>query len=313
MSPSLYPLLFIAGFFAAAFAVSRILHWASLARVCIGKLGGDFLGAPQRRLIWATPFVLLFHPGLYLVLGLLAISGLAVAGQLPAGWRWFMAGFYAYAVVAGLLVLNALRKRRSRQSQQSKLDEPALDRHGRSSRGRPNKPLPEGVYFLVHSAPEKVLAWSMLGASAVLTLVGIYFVWSASGVGGELYIISVGGLCGWASALYLRSVYNRIELTAMGIRQRRFSLDVFIPWPEIVRITEAPFPTAVLIHGQNGTTVRLDKKMVGLPLVFTYFHEFLSPQLNSSAFNLLRPEAALRMRVAAARESAIHDRAVDDQ
>lgn len=313
MSPSVYPLLFIAGFAAAAFTVSRILHWASVTRVTIGKLGGDFLGAPKRRLLWATPFVLLFHPGPYLALGLLATSVLAIAGQLPAGWRWFMAGFYAYAVVGGLLMLNLLRKRRSRKSQESKLDEPALDRHGPSSRGRPNKPLPEGVSFLVHSAPEKVLAWSMLSAITGLTLVGIYFVWSASGVGGELYISSVGGLCGWASALYLRSVYNRIELTAMGIRQRRFSLDVFIPWPEIVRITEAPFPTAVLIHGQSGMTVRLDKKMVGLPILFTYFHEFLSPQLSSSAVNLLRPETALRMRVAAAREGAIHDRASDDQ
>jgi len=247
-----------------------------------------------------------------LVLGLLAISVLAIAGQLPVGWRWFLAGVYAYAVVGALLVFKVLRKRRSRRNQQSKLDEAALGRQGASPQGRPT-PLPEGVHSLVHSAPEKVLAWSMLSAIVVLTLVGIYFVWSASGVGGELYTMSLGGLCGWASALYLRSVYNRIELTAMGIRQRRFSLDVFIPWPEIARITEAPFPTAVLIHGQNGRTVRLDKKMVGLPIVFTYFHAFLSPQLNTSAVNLLRPETALRMRVAAVRESAIHDRASDDQ
>ena len=313
MSPSLYPLLFIAGFFAGTFTVSRVLHWASLTRASVGKLGGAFLGAPKRRLIWATPFVLLLHPALYLLLGSLAISVLAIAGRLPAGWRWFIAGFYAYVAVGGLLVLNVLRKRRSRRNQQQKLDEPGPDRHGPSLRGRPNTPLPEGVYLLVHSAPEKVLAWFMLSAIVVLTLVGIYFVWGASGVGGELYIMSVGGLGGWASALYLRSVYNRIELTAMGIRQRRVSLDVFIPWPEIARITEAPFPTAVLIHGQNGTTVRLDKKMVGLPIVFTYFHEFLSPQLNSSAVNLLRPETALRMRVAAVRESAIHNCASDDQ
>jgi hypothetical protein len=313
LSPSLYPLPFIAGLLAAAFTVSRVLHWALLIRASVGKLGGDFLGAPKRHLFWATPFVLLLHPGLYLLLGLSAISVLAIAGQLPAGWRWFMAGFYAYAVVGGLLMLNLLRKSRSRRNQQSKLDEAALDRHGAPSCGHPDKPLPEGVYFLVHSAPERVLACSMLGVIAVLTLVGIYVVWSASGVGGVLYIISVGGLCGWASALYLRSVYNRIELTAMGIRQRRFSLDVFIPWHEVVRITEAPFPTAVLIHGKSGATVRLDKKMVGLPMVITYFHEFLSPQLNSSAVNLLRPETALRMRVAALRESAIPDGASDDQ
>jgi hypothetical protein len=312
LSPSLYPLLFIAGFFVGAFTVSRVLHWTSLTRTSLGKLGGAFLGAPKRRLIWATPFVILLHPGLYLVLGLVAIYILAIAGQLPVGWRWFLAEFYAYAVLGGLLVFKVLHKRRSRRNQQSKLDEPALGTQGSSPRGRP-APLPEGVHSLVHSAPEKVLAWSMLSAIVILTLVGIFFAWSASGVGGELYIMSVGGLCGWASALYLRSVYNRIELTSIGIRQRRFNLDVFIPWPEIARITEAPFPTAVLIHGQNGRTVRLDKKMVGLPIVFTYFHEFLSPRLNSSAVNLLRPETALRMRAAAVRESAIHDRASDDQ
>ncbi len=139
MSPSLYPLLFIAGFFAATLTVSRLLHWVALIRTSVGKLGGDFLGAPKRRLIWVTPFVLLFHPALYLVLGLLAVSVLAIVGRLPAGWRWFMAGFYAYAVFGGLLVLNAMRKRRSRRKQQSKIDEPAHDRDGPSSPGRPNE------------------------------------------------------------------------------------------------------------------------------------------------------------------------------
>lgn len=251
--------------------------------------------------------ILLFNPGLYLVLGLITITVLAIAGQLPAEWRWFVAGFYAYAGVVGLLVLKVLRKRRSGRSQQSRLDKPALKMDGPSSGGRRNKPLPEGVYSLVHSAPEKVLAWSMLSAIATLTLVGIYVMWSASGVGGELYILSVGGLCGWGSAVYLRSVYNRIELTAMGIRQRRLSIDVFIPWPEIVRITEAPFPTAVLIQGLSGKTVRLDKVMARRAIVFAYFDEFLSPQLNSSALSLLRPETALRLRVAAARRSPVHD------
>jgi hypothetical protein len=129
LSPSLYPLLFVAGVFAGTVAVSRILHWVSLIRTSVGKLGGDFLGAPRRRLIWVTPFVLLFHPALYLVLGLLAASVLAIAGRVPAGWRWFMAGFYAYAVVGGLLMLNVMRKRRSRRNQQPEIDKPAHDGH----------------------------------------------------------------------------------------------------------------------------------------------------------------------------------------
>lgn len=313
MSPSLHPLLFIAGFLTGAFTVSRVLQLVSLTRASVGKLGGDFLGAPKRRLIWATPFILLFNPGLYLALGLIAISVLAIAGQLPPGWRWFVAGVYAYAAAGGLLVLKVLRKRRSGRSQESKLDEPALKRDDDLSwAGHRHEPLPEGVCSLIHSEREKVLAWSMLSGAAALTLVGIYFVWSASHVGGELYVMSVSGLCGWASALYLRGVYDRIELTAMGIRQRRFSTDVFIRWPDIARITEAPFPTAVLIHGQNGKTVRLDKVIARRPIIFAYFHEFLPPQLNSAALSLLRPETALRIRLAAVRRSPIHDHASDD-
>lgn len=118
MTSSLYPLLFIAGVFAATLTVSRVLHWVALIRTTVGKLGGDFLGAPKRRLIWATPFVLLLHPALYLVLGLLVVSVLEIGGRLPAGWRWFVAGFYAYAVLGGLLALNVMRKRRSRRNQQ---------------------------------------------------------------------------------------------------------------------------------------------------------------------------------------------------
>jgi hypothetical protein len=139
LSPSLYPLLFIAGVFAGTLAVSRILHWVSLIRTSVGKHGGDFLGAPKRRLIWVTPFILLFHPALYLVLGLLAVSALAIVGRMPAGWRWFIAGFYAYAVIGGLLVLNVMRKRSSRRNQQSKIDGPAHDGHGRSPPGHPNE------------------------------------------------------------------------------------------------------------------------------------------------------------------------------
>jgi hypothetical protein len=139
LSPSLYPLLFVAGVFAGTVAVSRILHWVSLIRTSVGKLGGDFLGAPRRRLIWVTPFVLLFHPALYLVLGLLAVSVLAIAGRVPAGWRWFMAGFYAYAVVGGLLMLNVMRKRRSRRNQQSEIDKPAHDGHAPSPPRHPNE------------------------------------------------------------------------------------------------------------------------------------------------------------------------------
>jgi hypothetical protein len=124
VSSSGYPLFFIAGFCAATFTVSRVIHWATLIRISVGKLGGDFLGAPKRRLIWATPFVLLFHSALYLVLGLLVASVLAIVGRLRVGWCWFLAGFYTYVLLSGLLVLNVMRKRRSRPNEKSRIDKP---------------------------------------------------------------------------------------------------------------------------------------------------------------------------------------------
>lgn len=116
----------------------------------------------------------------------------------------------------------------------------------------------------------------------------------------------------WASDLYVRSVYNRIEVTSDGIRQHRLSVDVLIPWAEVTRITEAPFPTAVLIHGQAGRIVRLDKNMIGLRIIFTYFREHLSAEVLQSAVNLLLPETALRMRVAAGRRSPAGFESTDD-
>lgn len=177
---------------------------------------------------------------------------------------------------------------------------------------QPARLLPAGGHLLVHSPPEKIAAWMFLGAVVSLGPWGIYVAWQASGATGALYLTSVSGLLGWVSALYLRSVYNRIELTARGIRQSRFSIDVLIPWSDVSRITEAPFPTAVLIHGRDGTKVRLDKLMVGLPIVFTYFREHLSGELNSSAINYLLPETALRMRVAAGRQKAVGSDATED-
>ena len=177
---------------------------------------------------------------------------------------------------------------------------------------QPAKTLPAGGHLLVHSLPEKIAAWIFLSAVVSLGPWGTYVAWKASGTIGALYLISLSGLLGWLSALYFRSVYNRVELTARGIRQRRFSIDTLIPWPDVTRITEAPFPTALLIHGCDGTKVRLDKLMVGVLIVFVYFREHLSAALNYSAINYLRPETALRMRVAAGRQNTVSSDGTED-
>jgi hypothetical protein len=106
--------LVAAGFLVAMVSLGPILHWAVLFRTTLGLHGGDFLGPPKRRLLWAAPFVLLFHPVPFFVVGACVVTVLAALGRLSSGWLWFLAGFYTYALLMGLLVLASLRKARRR-------------------------------------------------------------------------------------------------------------------------------------------------------------------------------------------------------
>jgi hypothetical protein len=93
-----------------------VVRWAALVHTVFALHGGDFLGAPKRRLLWAIPLVILLHPVPYLVIGSLVVIGFAAVGRAPMGWIWFLGGFYAYGLIMGLLVLTRMRKRRQRAS-----------------------------------------------------------------------------------------------------------------------------------------------------------------------------------------------------
>jgi hypothetical protein len=65
----------ILGFFTGSLLVRQILRWLALLAVTTAKQGGDFLGPPRRRLLWVVPFVVFFHPGLYLISALIVSTG----------------------------------------------------------------------------------------------------------------------------------------------------------------------------------------------------------------------------------------------
>ena len=111
------PAMAIAGFFSAMFVVTQWLRYAALFLVAFNRHGGDFLGPPRRRLLWISPFVVLFHPGVYLLIALLVVTGLYLQNRVASGWGWFLAGFYVYIV---FLVLSlASRYRRIRRQTKS--------------------------------------------------------------------------------------------------------------------------------------------------------------------------------------------------
>lgn len=110
---------------------------------------------------------------------------------------------------------------------------------------------------------------------------------------------------GWPTALYLRRVRNRVELTDVGITQRRGTLRVFIPWSEVTKIAEAPWPNTLNIRGSDGRTLQLDKLLVGRRTVLEYMRVHLPPHLYKAAFSYLLPLTALQQRVNGARRRGL--------
>lgn len=70
--------------------------------------------------MWILPFVALFHPGVYLLIALLVVTGLYLQNHLGSGWGWFPAGSYVYFVFVVLSV--ASRYRRIRRHTKSRPD-----------------------------------------------------------------------------------------------------------------------------------------------------------------------------------------------
>ena len=106
---------FALGFFAATLLVSAISHWAALLVTVLGKQGGDFLGPPKRRLLWAAPLAIV-HPAPFLMVAALmggAMAGLALLGR---SWEWFFVGLYGALAYVGLLASMAWRRSKARRA-----------------------------------------------------------------------------------------------------------------------------------------------------------------------------------------------------
>ena len=112
------PLIAILGFVAGSFVAQQVLRWIALLSVVTAKQGGDFLGPPRRRLLWAVPFVVILHPALYIISALLVITILGLFHRLAGGWSWFLVGLYIYVIVTGLSIVSRYRRirRRSRKT-----------------------------------------------------------------------------------------------------------------------------------------------------------------------------------------------------
>lgn len=109
-------LIAVCGFVAGQLIVKQVLQWIALLSAATTKQGGDYLGPPRRRLLWVAPFVVILHPGLYIISALVIITAFYVLSRLHGEWGWFLLGLYIYVILVGLSI--ASRYRRVRRSQQ---------------------------------------------------------------------------------------------------------------------------------------------------------------------------------------------------
>jgi hypothetical protein len=104
------------GFILGMVVFPLLVRWVALLHTTLGSHGGDFLGPPKRRLLWAAPLVVLVHPVPYFLVGAVAVGGLALRGRISSGWLWLLLGFGVYALFMAAMVAPILLRARNRRT-----------------------------------------------------------------------------------------------------------------------------------------------------------------------------------------------------
>jgi hypothetical protein len=108
-------LLGFAGLIAGMLLWVHVMRWVGLLYVSQAKDGGDFLGPPKRRLLWALPVFALLHPAPWLVGATAFVAFRAFRAGAASGWRWFFGGLILALLYMILMTLTAFaRWRRAR-------------------------------------------------------------------------------------------------------------------------------------------------------------------------------------------------------
>jgi hypothetical protein len=105
------------GFVAGLLLWVQLARWMLLLYVSGSKDGGDFLGPPRKRLLWALPFMALLHPAPWLI-GATGFFGMrTMVGNSATGAKWFFGGLFLAVLLMSLTALLLLvRWHRSRQA-----------------------------------------------------------------------------------------------------------------------------------------------------------------------------------------------------
>ena len=128
MSDVTTPIFGLAGFVAGMLLWVQFTRWVGLLYVSGSKAGGDFLGPPKRRLIWAIPFVALLHPAPWLI-GVTGIfASRAVHSDAEGSAVWFVAGLSLAVLFMILTTVAAIARWRRLQSSRAGGPNKSLER-----------------------------------------------------------------------------------------------------------------------------------------------------------------------------------------
>jgi hypothetical protein len=112
----LAPFYVLVGFIGGTILLTQLVRWGMLVWVSTTQHGGDFLGAPKRRLLWVLPFVAALHPAPYILVGVSFGIYRLVKDKSGAPIIWMLTGLLIYVAFAALSSLAVLRRRRRAQA-----------------------------------------------------------------------------------------------------------------------------------------------------------------------------------------------------
>lgn len=161
---------------------------------------------------------------------------------------------------------------------------------------RPARALPDNRgHVLRYSRRWTGFGWMALCLTAALVLWGLTVTWADDNVGGVITCIALGMLFGLGSVWLIRVTRTRIEVTGDGITAMCGKSSTHIAWADVVTVKPSNLSGTLVIWGLNGSSVKIERALIGIPTLRVYLKQHLAPELYEKALDVLYP--AYRSRV----------------
>jgi hypothetical protein len=154
----------------------------------------------------------------------------------------------------------------------------------------PARALPDNRgHVLRYSRRWAALGWVVLCLTAALVLWGLTVTWADDNVGGMITCIALGMLFGLGSVWLIRVTRTRIEVTEDGITARCGKSSTHIAWADVSTVKPSNTSGTLVIWGLNGSSVKIERVLIGIPTLRVYLKKYLAPDLYEKSLWFLYP------------------------